>query len=784
MDAILGFVVEDRRGPLSERGVVSGRERHLHQIDLVRVLVFAAVVAVHTISRANGDASVPSGALLMALHFTREAFFALSGFVLVYAQRGTDRVRHVALLRKRVRLVLLPYLAWTLIYWADAEAITPPPGVAQALHTLGVDTGEGMASYHLYFLLVTLQIYLVFAGLLWLLRATAGHHLRLIVAATVFEAALTGWLHYRWTPGGPATGLIGHAGTLLPSYVLWVIGGGVVAMHLEAFELWIRNHGRLVLCAFVLGLGAAEASFFIEIGNGATPLHAAEVLQPVMLPWSAAAIVGLYAVGLRWAARPVRPLAVPVAQASMASFGVFLVHPLFVQLVTTHGLGPDDRVMPSGLATLVAYGLVVLGSIVLVAVILHSPLATMLTGRPRLRASRERRPGGLEAMAIGQANQPTTEPTIGPGTPGAHRRPTLFTAGRIAGALAAMVFAGSVVALGQVNDAEHKELFAANEFTPVDSLVTSGSSDSGTSDSGTGSGTPGAARSPGSSGSAGALGSSGSSGASGSAGARPATPAPPPVKTLVNLTVGGRQRSYLLVAPAGATVGLPVLIFLHGVTTTPGQELDRDGYFPLVEERQAVLVYPTGYRGSWNAGDGCCGAALTDHFDDVSFIAAVAANVTKTEHTDAKRVYLAGFSNGAKLVWKVACDAPAGFAAFVEFGGNPAPCAARGRAPFFIGVGGKDRTEPITGKIGDERGPHPAIGPELAKIVTRNGCPGSGSSTTLGTAIVRSWTGCTHGSVSYVTWSTADHHWPRPPLVPPQGSAATLTWAFLQSLGK
>ncbi len=54
----------------------------------------------------------------------------------------------------------------------------------------------GTAWYHLYFLLVSMQIYLVFPLILWLVRKTAGHHGVLLAISAVIQLALTSWLMY------------------------------------------------------------------------------------------------------------------------------------------------------------------------------------------------------------------------------------------------------------------------------------------------------------------------------------------------------------------------------------------------------------------------------------------------------------------------------------------------------------------------------------------------------------------------------------------------------------
>ena len=54
----------------------------VHEIDVVRVVTFVAVVAVHATGGTTDQQSVGGNAALTLLHFTREAFFALTGFVL------------------------------------------------------------------------------------------------------------------------------------------------------------------------------------------------------------------------------------------------------------------------------------------------------------------------------------------------------------------------------------------------------------------------------------------------------------------------------------------------------------------------------------------------------------------------------------------------------------------------------------------------------------------------------------------------------------------------------
>jgi len=58
--------------------VTHGANRgHVDAVDLLRMLTFAAVIAVHTVTTVNPPDSVPAGGAVMLLHFTREAFTGL-----------------------------------------------------------------------------------------------------------------------------------------------------------------------------------------------------------------------------------------------------------------------------------------------------------------------------------------------------------------------------------------------------------------------------------------------------------------------------------------------------------------------------------------------------------------------------------------------------------------------------------------------------------------------------------------------------------------------------------
>lgn len=382
-------------GQAVETPARSGGRPHLDAVDVVRVAMIAGVIAVHTIAHTTNPTNATAGAVSSLLHVNREVFFFLTPFVLTYSYGMRHGWSLTKFWKKRYILVGVPYLVWTALYFL-ADGGGYHPWTAPVRRLVG-DLVAGTARYHLYFLLVTMEIYAVFPLLLWLLRATRRHHGALLAASFGFQVAFTATLHYArgWSQSLPLLGFWArHPDQLLPSYQLYVIAGGIAALHVDEVAAWVRAHRRAIGGAAVGGLLASLASYLLDhLVGGMDAAASAEVFQPMMVVTSASTIAGLFSLGLRWADRGQgRRFAAAVRTASDASFGVYLAHPLVLQaLLFLAGPLPAHTVageVPSGVVLLVDLAIVVplLFGISAVAVrwARRSPLSLPVAGRPQL----------------------------------------------------------------------------------------------------------------------------------------------------------------------------------------------------------------------------------------------------------------------------------------------------------------------------------------------------------------------------------------------------------------
>jgi peptidoglycan/LPS O-acetylase OafA/YrhL len=391
--------------PSRERHPLTGG--HLYQVDAFRVLTFIAVVFVHTTGGTTAADSVTGNGVLNLLHFTREAFFFLTAFVLFH----THYRRPLAVgdfLRRRFLLVGVPYVVWTLFYAGPTLvdlANRQGPGTATA--KLGWYLATGNAKYHLYFLVVSLQAYLLFPLLRRLVRRTEGHHGWLFTGSAVLQVAILTEIMYGPGQSGVVGWLKGYCHVLFPTYQFWFVFGALAAVHLEAFQERLGSRPVRAGIALVCGAGAAQAFYLVAHGAGQSPFQASSVFQPVMVVWGTGAVIGLYAIASAWARRR-RPGALETmfVTGSELSFGVYLVHPAVLAVVL--------RVLPgwhAPVSTVAAVAVTITISATLVWVARRTPLSLAIAGRPARRGTPPTDSGGEPRQAVpSETHVPDTPP--------------------------------------------------------------------------------------------------------------------------------------------------------------------------------------------------------------------------------------------------------------------------------------------------------------------------------------------------------------------------------------
>jgi polyhydroxybutyrate depolymerase len=290
--------------------------------------------------------------------------------------------------------------------------------------------------------------------------------------------------------------------------------------------------------------------------------------------------------------------------------------------------------------------------------------------------------------------------------------------------------------------------------------------------------------------------------------------AAPQAMTRYTLQHEGLEREYFVFLPSGydGVEELPVAIFMHGYGgTATGTEAEvTQGLNFYAEQYGYVLVYPQGtwfMAGetaddrwevtSWNhisdafdagpAGPICvheenpspcppeCGTCgkcgWTSCNDDVGFLRQLVATVTNDFKIDSDSFFVSGFSNGAMMAHRIACEASELFAAAALIGGRVEPgfeCAPEQRLPLLQMNGGADETVPSDGRLS-----HSGYYFASTTAVTEQWNDGEAcgaelrdwSSATVEATTAKCTIACgdtAHPSIDCL-WPEGDHRWPGTP---------------------
>jgi len=274
---------------------------------------------------------------------------------------------------------------------------------------------------------------------------------------------------------------------------------------------------------------------------------------------------------------------------------------------------------------------------------------------------------------------------------------------------------------------------------------------------------------------------------------------PLPGTSVRQLVIGGVTRTYLLRAGGEAKSGRPLVLVLHGLGGTAAalERRTRGTFDTLADQLGAVIVYPqaTGYPeagdrarwGDWSVGQ----RGAPPPPDDLGFLAAVIDAVAGELAIDRKRVYAAGFSNGAMMVYRLACERPDLVAAVAPVSGgmmpDVAPACRQGAPVSILGMHGTaDSIVPLDASIRDG----------VVAWAKRDGCPAQPAPSELpdadpsdGTRThVDLYAPCAAGTaVAFYTIDGGGHAWPgedtpgifrRAGTVPRDFDAGRVIWDF------
>lgn len=137
-----------------------------------------------------------------------------------------------------------------------------------------------------------------------------------------------------------------------------------------------------------------------------------------------------------------------------------------------------------------------------------------------------------------------------------------------------------------------------------------------------------------------------------------------PAASAETIDVNGAKRSYTAQLPAKRLV--PLVVVLHGKTQRGADMITRTAWPQVAKREGLAVVFPDGLNNAWADARTKAGPALRGPppgTDDVAFIAKLVEKLVADGTADAKRVFVAGVSNGGAMAMTMACARAGLFAA-------------------------------------------------------------------------------------------------------------------------
>ena len=267
-----------------------------------------------------------------------------------------------------------------------------------------------------------------------------------------------------------------------------------------------------------------------------------------------------------------------------------------------------------------------------------------------------------------------------------------------------------------------------------------------------------------------------------------------PGDTTRSLVYNRIERTYILHIPASydATRPTPLVLAFHGIGLNAEEMIRISGLSEQADTSGFIVAYPngTGENKSWNGGH-CCGEAAKNNVDDVGFVRALIDELAALINIDPDRVYATGFSNGAIMVYRLACELSDRIAAIASVAAtqildDQEACHPARSVPIIHFHGTADRLNPYDGGTTSAGFEFVAVEDAIRFWAEKNACPDPLQQTESGTIQHVVYAPCAQNSaIELYSIIDGEHAWPGGEAVNPQVgeptmeiSATPLLWGF------
>ncbi|MGA8944271.1 MAG: acyltransferase [Thermoactinomyces sp.] len=308
-------------------------KKRIEEADYIKGIAILGVVFIHVTAFClrSFDSLTDGGLFFVINQLGRSSvpvFFMLSGLFLFYRYYDHKPFPVKSFYKKRTVYIIVPYLVWSAIYLLYGNLIHPETA-PQTAGQIWEAIFTGGSYYHLYFLIVMVQFYLLLPVLIWAFRKFGGLTVvSVALLVTVVAQSMTWWevtQNFSW--------LESYTKNAMCYFSVWLFYfclGGWIGQRGD--RIWQIMHKIPFPAAGLLFLTSVIVMLFESMARKHTGFFNYSVIF-----YSVTSLLLWFQVMGKWKASWLYTL-------GRFSFGLYLIHPMLLNLLST--ISP--RYFPAG----------------------------------------------------------------------------------------------------------------------------------------------------------------------------------------------------------------------------------------------------------------------------------------------------------------------------------------------------------------------------------------------------------------------------------------------------
>lgn len=304
------------------------RER-LDQIGIVRAIAILGVLFVHSTSFITVELPTVSRSypfynfLNIFFKYGTPTFIFLSSFVLFYnyANREITKKMLLNFYKKRFLYIVIPYLIFSVFYFSLTVHLYYDYTLSQALSIFTEKVLTGKAYTHLYFVFISIQLYLLFPLVLYLAQKFKWFSKYSIIIGLIIQWAFVLLNKYYFQ--------IEFKGSISLSYMSYYFLGIYLGMYFEQYREFLKTKKRHIITALwlITGFAYVYVMYLTRVGLGSYDSMVYEFLWNAYTYFAAVFIFGFAFTVYDKLNGKLRKALLYLGD---VSFGVYLIHPFFL----------------------------------------------------------------------------------------------------------------------------------------------------------------------------------------------------------------------------------------------------------------------------------------------------------------------------------------------------------------------------------------------------------------------------------------------------------------------